>query len=114
MNEIDLSARLKQLEAEVDNEIQIQNDTRQKIWEEMTGHKAVASVTDTSPAKLTDNLLSERNNPDNSKPSHISTDNHRITLEDVNAPVITNDDFSGEKWALTLAGKCDLAAGGLI
>lgn len=104
MNEIDLSARLKQLEAEVDNEIQIQNDTRQKIWEEMTGHKAVASVTDTFSAELTDNLLSERNNPDNSKPSHISTDNHRITLEDVNAPVITNDDFFGEKWALTLAG----------
>lgn len=56
MNEIDLSARLKQLEAEVDNEIQIQNDTRQKIWEEMTGHKAVTSVTDTFSVKLTDNL----------------------------------------------------------
>lgn len=104
MNEIDLSARLKQLEAEVDNEIQIQNDTRQKIWEEMTGHKAVTSVTDTFSVKLTDNPLSERNNPDNSKPSHSSTDNNRITLEDINAPVITNDDFSGEKWALTLAG----------
>ena len=104
MNEIDLSARLKQLEAEVDNEIQIQNDTRQKIWEEMTGHKAVTSVTDTFSVKLTDNPLSERNNPDNSKPSHSSTDNNRITLEDINAPVITNNDFSGEKWALTLAG----------
>ncbi len=104
MNEIDLSAKLKQLEAEVDNEIQIQNDTRQKIWEEMTGHKAVTSVTDTFSVKLTDNPLSERNNPDNSKPSHSSTDNNRITLEDINAPVITNDDFSGEKWALTLAG----------
>ena len=104
MNEIDLSARLKQLEAEVDNEIQIQNDTRQKIWEEMTGHKDVTSVTDTFSVKLTDNPLSERNNPDNSKPSHSSTDNNRITLEDINAPVITNNDFSGEKWALTLAG----------
>ena len=104
MNEIDLSAKLKQLEAEVDNEIQIQNDTRQKIWEEMTGHKAVTSVTDTFSVKLTDNPLSERNNPDNSKPSHSSTDNNRITLEDINAPVITNNDFSGEKWALTLAG----------
>lgn len=104
MNEIDLSARLKQLEAEVDNEIQIQNDTRQKIWEEMTGHNAVTSVTDTFSVKLTDNPLSERNNPDNSKPSHSSTDNNRITLEDINAPVITNNDFSGEKWALTLAG----------
>lgn len=104
MNEIDLSAKLKQLEAEVDNEIQIQNDTRQKIWEEMTGHKAVTSVTDTFSAELTDNPLSERNNPDNSKPSHSSTDNNRITLEDINSPVITNNDFSGEKWSLTLAG----------
>lgn len=41
----------------------------------------------------------------NSAGSAASTASRRITLEDINAPVITKDDFSsGERWALTLAG----------
>ena len=41
----------------------------------------------------------------NSAGSAASTASRRITLEDINAPVITKDDFSsGESWALTLAG----------
>lgn len=31
MSEIDLSEKLRQLEAEVDDEIRVQNETRQKI-----------------------------------------------------------------------------------
>lgn len=78
MNEIDLSEKLKQLEAEVDKEVSIQNETRQRIWDEMTGNKPYG------------------------EPVSSGT---KITLEDINAPVITKLDFpSEEKWALTLAG----------
>ena len=89
MSEIDLSEKLKQLEAEVDDEIRVQNETRQKIWKEMTGHEDTAAVEAVN----------------NSAGSAASTASRRITLEDINAPVITKDDFSsGERWALTLAG----------
>lgn len=89
MSEIDLSEKLRQLEAEVDDEIRVQNETRQKIWKEMTGHE------DTAAAEAVNN----------SAGSAASTASRRITLEDINAPVITKDDFSsGERWALTLAG----------
>lgn len=78
MNEIDLSEKLKQLEAEVDKEVRIQNETRQRIWDEMTGNKPYG------------------------EPVSSGT---KITLDDINAPVITKLDFpSEEKWALTLAG----------
>ena len=78
MNEIDLSKKLKQLEAEVDKEVSIQNETRQRIWDEMTGNKPYG------------------------EPVFSGT---KITLDDINAPVITKLDFpSEEKWALTLAG----------
>lgn len=78
MNEIDLSEKLKQLEAEVDKEVSIQNETRQRIWDEMTGNKPYG------------------------EPVSSGT---KITLDDINAPVITKLDFpSEEKWALTLAG----------
>ena len=36
MSEIDLSEKLRQLEAEVDDEIRVQNETRQKIWKEQS------------------------------------------------------------------------------
>lgn len=89
MSEIDLSEKLRQLEAEVDDEIRVQNETRQKIWKEMTGHEDTAAVEAVN----------------NSAGSAASTASRRITLEDINAPVITKDDFSsGESWALTLAG----------
>lgn len=89
MSEIDLSEKLKQLEAEVDDEIRVQNETRQKIWKEMTGHEDTAAIEAVN----------------NSAGSAASTASRRITLEDINAPVITKDDFSsGESWALTLAG----------
>lgn len=89
MSEIDLSEKLRQLEAEVDDEIRVQNETRQKIWKEMTGHEDTATVEAVN----------------NSAGSAASTASRRITLEDINAPVITKDDFSsGERWALTLAG----------
>lgn len=89
MSEIDLSEKLKQLEAEVDDEIRVQNETRQKIWKEMTGHEDTAAIEAVN----------------NSAGSAASTASRRITLEDINAPVITKDDFSsGERWALTLAG----------
>lgn len=78
MNEIDLAEKLKQLEAEVDKEVSIQNETRQRIWDEMTGNKPYG------------------------EPVSSGT---KITLDDINAPVITKLDFpSEEKWALTLAG----------
>lgn len=78
MNEIDLSEKLKQLEAEVDKEVSIQNETRQRIWDEMTGNKPYG------------------------EPVSSGT---KITLDDINAPVITKLDFpSEEKWVLTLAG----------
>jgi len=89
VSEIDLSEKLRQLEAEVDDEIRVQNETRQKIWKEMTGHEDTAAVEAVN----------------NSAGSAASTASRRITLEDINAPVITKDDFSsGERWALTLAG----------
>ena len=89
MSEIDLSEKLKQLGAEVDDEIRVQNETRQKIWKEMTGHEDTAAIEAVN----------------NSAGSAASTASRRITLEDINAPVITKDDFSsGERWALTLAG----------
>lgn len=89
MSEIDLSEKLKQLEAEVDDEIRVQNETRQKIWKEMTGYEDTAAIEAVN----------------NSAGSAASTASRRITLEDINAPVITKDDFSsGERWALTLAG----------
>lgn len=89
MSEIDLSEKLRQLEAEVDDEIRVQNETRQKIWKEMTGHEDTAAVEAVN----------------NSAGSAASTASRRITLDDINAPVITKDDFSsGERWALTLAG----------
>ena len=89
MSEIDLSEKLRQLEAEVDDEIMVQNETRQKIWKEMTGHEDTAAIEAVN----------------NSAGSAASTASRRITLEDINAPVITKDDFSsGERWALTLAG----------
>ena len=78
MNEIDLSEKLKQLEAEVDKEVSIQNETRQRIWDEMTGNKPYGEPVSSGK---------------------------KITLDDINAPVITKLDFpSEEKWALTLAG----------
>ena len=50
MNEIDLSEKLRQLEAEVDKEVSIQNETRQRIWDEMTGNKPyVPTVRHTIP-----------------------------------------------------------------
>ena len=40
MSEIDLSEKLKQLEAEVDDEIRVQNETRQKIWKDRNPYSA--------------------------------------------------------------------------
>ena len=97
MNEIDLSEKLKQLEAEVDKEVSIQNETRQRIWDEMTGSKSYndtyAGGTSGSQTSVTPASASSAS----SAP--------KLTLEDINAPVITKLDFpSDEKWALTLAG----------
>ena len=87
MNEIDLSEKLKQLEAEVDKEASIQNETRQRIWDEMTGSTS-GSRTSVTPASASS-----------------ASSAPKLTLEDINAPVITKLDFpSDEKWALTLAG----------
>lgn len=93
MNEIDLSEKLKRLEAEVDKEVSIQNETRQRIWDEMTGSKpygyTYAGGTSGSQTSVTSAASSAP----------------RLTLEDINAPVITKLDFpSDEKWALALAG----------
>lgn len=97
MEEINLSEKLKQLEAEVDNEIRLQNESRQRIWDEMTEgilkEEAPSGVSLTSTAAASESAASDIEN------------SHRLTLEDINAPVITKDDFSsGERWALTLAG----------
>ena len=104
MSEIDLSEKLKQLEAEVDDEIRVQNETRQKIWKEMTGHEDTAAVAVNNSAGTAAAPISKYDSA-NPSGSAASTASRRITLEDINAPVITKDDFSsGERWALTLAG----------
>ncbi len=106
MNEIDLSEKLRQLEAEVDNDIMVQNETRQKIWEEMTGRRAVVEDATGSTGTAARDTVSEHAETEVSQNySEKSADTHKITLEDINAPIITKDDFSsGEKWALVLAG----------
>lgn len=105
MSEIDLSEKLKQLEAEVDDEIREQNETRQKIWKEMTGHEDTAAAEAVNNSAGTAAAPISKYASANPSGSASSTASRRITLEDINAPVITKDDFSsGEKWALTLAG----------
>ena len=105
MSEIDLSEKLKQLEAEVDDEIRVQNETRQKIWKEMTGHEDTAAVEAVNNSAGTAAAPISKYDSANPSGSAASTASSRITLEDINAPVITKDDFSsGERWALTLAG----------
>ena len=105
MSEIDLSEKLKQLEAEVDDEIRVQNETRQKIWKEMTGHEDTAAVEAVNNSAGTAATPISKYASANPSGSEASTASRRITLEDINAPVITKDDFSsGERWALTLAG----------
>lgn len=105
MSEIDLSEKLKQLEAEVDDEIRVQNETRQKIWKEMTGHEDTAAAEAVNNSAGTAAAPISKYASANPSGSAASTASRRITLEDINAPVITKDDFSsGERWALTLAG----------
>lgn len=105
MSEIDLSEKLRQLEAEVDDEIRVQNETRQKIWKEMTGHEDTAAVEAVNNSAGTADAPISKYDSANPSGSAASTASRRITLEDINAPVITKDDFSsGERWALTLAG----------
>lgn len=106
MNEIDLSEKLRQLEAEVDDEIQVQNETRQKIWDEMTGHRAVVESDTSNTVAAAKNTISDYAKTEGSQnDSEKAADTHKITLQDINAPIITKDDFSsGEKWALVLAG----------
>lgn len=105
MSEIDLSEKLRQLEAEVDDEIRVQNETRQKIWKEMTGHEDTAAVEAVNNSADTAAAPISKYDSANPSGSAASTASRRITLEDINAPVITKDDFSsGERWALTLAG----------
>lgn len=104
MSEIDLSEKLRQLEAEVDDEIRVQNETRQKIWDEMTGHNDTVAVEAGTNSAVTAGAMPEHNSA-NPSGAEASTASRKITLEDINAPVITKDDFSsGERWALTLAG----------
>lgn len=105
MSEIDLSEKLRQLEAEVDDEIRVQNETRQKIWDEITGHEDTAAAEAVNNSAGTAAAPISKYASANPSGSEASTASHRITLEDINAPVITKDDFSsGERWALTLAG----------
>ena len=105
MSEIDLSEKLRQLEAEVDDEIRVQNETRQKIWKEMTGHEDTAAAEAVNNSAGTAAAPISKYASANPSGSEASTASRRITLEDINAPVITKDDFSsGESWALTLAG----------
>lgn len=105
MSEIDLSEKLRQLEAEVDDEIREQNETRQKIWKEMTGHEDTAAAEAVNNSAGTAAAPISKYASANPYGSEASTASRRITLEDINAPVITKDDFSsGERWALTLAG----------
>lgn len=107
MNEIDLSEKLKQLEAEVDKEVTIQNENRQRIWDEMTGNKpygdAYVGNSSASPASGSHALNSTASDSQTSGSTTPAAP--KITLEDINAPIITKLDFpSEEKWALTLAG----------
>lgn len=105
MSEIDLSEKLRQLEAEVDDEIRVQNETRQKIWDEITGHEDTAAAEAVNNSAGTAAAPISKYASANPSGSEASTSSRRITLEDINAPVITKDDFSsGERWALTLAG----------
>lgn len=107
MSEIDLSEKLRQLEAEVDDEVRVQNENRQKIWEEMTG-KAPVSINFESTNTTASAIASPASDSVEKQTASSEADfknTRKVTLEDINAPVITKDDFSsGEKWALTLAG----------
>lgn len=88
MQEIDLTEKLKKLEAEVEAEVQAKNERTMKIWEEMTMKPDGAVNSAVNDAAAAD-----------------STRDAIVTMNDLTAPVITKDDFSDNaKWALTLAG----------
>lgn len=89
MSEIDLSEKLRQLEAEVDDEIRVQNETRQKIWKEMTGHEDTAAAEAVNNSAGTAAAPISKHASANPSGSEASTASRRITLEDINAPVIT-------------------------
>ena len=103
MEEINLTEKLKQLEAEVENEIRLKNEATQKIWEEMTGMsgRTNASVSSINPLTAQESIPTPATPPASIQPEPLQA----VTLEDLNAPVITKEDFSAdEKWAMVLAG----------
>lgn len=109
MDEINLSEKLKQLEAEVENEVRIKNEATQRIWEEMTGMKdstnrSGGSVFSVNP--LTEQETIPKPMTPSASPASVQPElSHAVTLEDLNAPIITKEDFSpDEKWAMVLAG----------
>lgn len=71
----------------------------------MTGHEGTAAAEAVNNSAGTAAAPISKYASANPSGSEASTASRRITLEDINAPVITKDDFSsGERWALTLAG----------
>lgn len=73
MNEIDLSEKLKQLEAEVDKEVSIQNETRQRIWDEMTGNKPYGDIRPDSAAYNSDAVSKNAGIPSASPAASVSS-----------------------------------------
>lgn len=73
MNEIDLSEKLKQLEAEVDKEVSIQNETRQRIWDEMTGNKPYGDIRPDSAAYNSDAVSKNTGIPSASPAAPVSS-----------------------------------------
>lgn len=106
MEEINLTEKLKQLEAEVENEIRIKNEAAKKIWEEMTGMGGSGENLPADPPTAQRTVPTPASNT--ASVQVVSAENaaaENVTPEDLNAPVITKEDFpADEKWALTLAG----------
>ena len=105
--EIDLTEKLKQLEAEVEAEVKKKNEETQKTWEEFTQkpysmQQPLSTTYTTTPFVKTPNAL-----PDtvSDTTSDVDTDITQEHVPDLNEKIITSDDFSsGDKWVMALAG----------
>lgn len=106
MDEINLSEKLKQLEAEVENEVRIKNEATQRIWEEMTGMKDSTNSSGGSAFSANPPATQKSTPQPPASPAPAQSEpSQAVTLEDLNTPIITKEEFSpDEKWAMVLAG----------
>lgn len=108
MENIDLEAKLKALEEELDVEIIKKNEEQNRIWEEFTGRSANNSSYSTYPvnkASGVNGISGEANGSGADGTGRANTEAEHITMDMLNEPVVTKDDFKEHaKWAITLAG----------